>query len=67
MESPSKQKWEGRWEKLVGRVKRLWGGLMADQHLQLEGELEAAIGARRERAGLAREEFEERLNERTPR
>jgi len=29
--------------------------------LQLEGEEEAAIGARKERVGIAREEFEELL------
>lgn len=64
MFSPSQQKWEGRWERLVGRVKSLWGGLIADEHLQLEGELEAAIGARQERAGEAREEFYRRLDRR---
>lgn len=65
MESPSLQKWEGRWEQLVGRVKRLVGSLIADEHLQLQGEEEAAIGARKERVALAREEFEELLEERT--
>jgi len=59
--SPAQQKWEGRWEKLVGRVKSLWGGLIANELLQLEGEEEAAIGARKERVGIAREEFEELL------
>jgi uncharacterized protein YjbJ (UPF0337 family) len=40
------------------------GGLIADEHLQLSGEEEAAIGARKEQAGLAREQFEELLDER---
>jgi len=65
MWGPTLQKWEGRWEQLVGHVKSLWGGLIADEHLQLEGTEEAAIGARKERVGRAREEFEELLEERT--
>jgi len=64
MASPALQKWEARWERLVGRAKSLLGGLIADEHLQLRGEEEAAIGARKELAALAREEFEERLDER---
>jgi uncharacterized protein YjbJ (UPF0337 family) len=40
------------------------GSLIADGHLQLEGEEEAAIGARKEHVGRAREEFEELLDER---
>jgi len=65
MPGPSLQKWEGRWEQLVGRVKSLVGGLIADEHLQLMGEEEAAIGARKESVALAREEFEELLDERS--
>ena len=65
MWEPTLQKWEGRWEQLVGRVKSLWGGLIADEHLQLEGAEEAAIGARKVRLGQAREEFEVLLEERS--
>jgi len=43
----------------------LLGGLIANEHLQLQGEEEVAIGARKERAALAREEFEELLEKRT--
>jgi len=64
MMSPRQQIWEGRWEMLVGRVKSLWGGLIANELLRLEGEEEAAIGARLERVGIAREEFEELLETR---
>jgi len=64
MMSPVQQKWEGRWEQLVGRAKSLLGGLIANELLQHEGEEEAAIGARRERVGIAREEFEELLETR---
>jgi len=65
MWGPTLQKWEGRWEQLVGRAKSLLGGLIADGHLQLEGEEEAAIGARKVHLGRAREEFEELLDERS--
>jgi uncharacterized protein YjbJ (UPF0337 family) len=64
MWGPTLQKWEGRWEQLVGRVKHLWGGLIANEHLQLQGREEAAIGARKEHVGMAREEFEELLHDR---
>lgn len=64
MWGPTLQKWEGRWEQLVGRAKTLLGGLIADEHLQMEGLEEAAIGARKERVGQAREEFEELLEDR---
>jgi len=40
------------------------GGLIADEHLQLSGAEDAAIGARKERLGQAREQFEELLDER---
>lgn len=65
MTSPTLQKWEGRWEQLVGRAKRLLGGLIANEHLQLQGEEEFAIGARKEFVAQARQDFEERLEERT--
>lgn len=64
MWSPTLQKWEGRWEQLVGRAKTLLGGLIADEHLRMEGLEEVAIGARKEHVGRAREEFEELLEER---
>jgi uncharacterized protein YjbJ (UPF0337 family) len=62
--SPTIQKWEGRWDQLVGRVKTVFGGLIANEHLQLLGQEQAIIGARKEQVGKAREEFEERLDER---
>ena len=62
--SPTFQKWEGRWDQLVGRVKTVFGGLIANEHLQILGQEQAAIGARKEKVAQAREEFEERLEER---
>ena len=28
--SPTKQKWEGRWEQLTGKAKKIWGNLTDD-------------------------------------
>ena len=64
MTSATQEKWEGRWEQLVGRVKSLWGTLTADEHLQFEGEYERRVGAKKVSAAVAREEFLERVDER---
>jgi uncharacterized protein YjbJ (UPF0337 family) len=60
--TPTRQKWEGRWEQLLGSVKRLWGGLIRDELLMAEGENDRRLGAHKEHVGTSREEFEELLD-----
>jgi uncharacterized protein YjbJ (UPF0337 family) len=64
MLSASLQKWEGRWERLVGKVKTLVGELIANEHFVQEGECEQRLGLLKESLGRSREEFEETLERR---
>jgi len=64
MMSPTQQKWVGRWEQLVGRAKSLWGLLIANDLMKVEGDREATIGSRKERVAQAREEFADLLKTR---
>ncbi len=62
--SPTRQKWQGRWEQFVGSVKRLWGGLVHDELMMAEGEDERRRGALKETVARSREEFDELLHTR---
>jgi len=59
------QKWEGRWEQLVGRIKGILGDLIGDDSYRTEGECERRVGVRKERVGRSLEEFEQHFEERT--
>lgn len=62
MSSATRQKWEGRWDQLVGKVKTLWGDFMDDELLRLEGDYERLVGVIKERTGKTREEIEQQLD-----
>lgn len=64
MQNASLQKWEGRWEQLVGKVKRLFGELVHNDHYVYEGECEQRLGLLKESVAKSREEFEETLEHR---
>lgn len=61
MQSGTQQKWTGRWEKLRGRVKELWGDLTDDDLKRVEGKYDQLVGLIHERTGEAREDIEQRL------
>ena len=63
MKSATQQKWEGRWDQLKGRVKKLWGAITDDDLKQVEGNYDRMIGMLEEKTGKAREEIERQLNE----
>ena len=63
MSSPTRQKWEGRWDQLNGRVKKLWGQITDDDLTKAQGDYERVVGLIKERTGEARETIEKRLNE----
>ena len=63
MTSPTKQKWEGRWEQLEGKAKSLWGNLTDDELLQTKGDYERLLGVLKEKTGKTREEIEKVLAE----
>jgi uncharacterized protein YjbJ (UPF0337 family) len=64
MVSANLQKWEGRWEQLVGKVKSLFGVLTNNEHFIYEGECEQRLGVLKESVAQSREEFEETLERR---
>jgi uncharacterized protein YjbJ (UPF0337 family) len=61
--SPTAQKWQGRWEQLTGRVKKMWGQVTNDDLKQAEGDYERILGVIRERTGETREAIEKALND----
>ena len=61
MPSVVRQKWEGRWDQFVGRVKRLWGSINDDDLATVTGDYERVIGLINERTGENPEEIERRL------
>jgi len=62
MTTATRQKWEGRWEQLKGRVKQLWGQVTDNDLKEAEGDYERLVGLIKERTGETLEEIEERLN-----
>ncbi len=57
------KKWEGRWDQLVGRAKKLWGDLSDDPILESEGDYQTLVGWIKEKTGESKEEIERKLNE----
>jgi uncharacterized protein YjbJ (UPF0337 family) len=63
MSAATKQKWEGRWDQFVGRVKKTWGQITDNDLLQVKGDYERALGLIKERTGEELEEIEKKLDE----
>jgi len=63
MTGATKQKWQGRWEQLRGKAKKLWGNLTDDELTRVEGDYDQLIGLVNERTGKTREEIERMLEE----
>lgn len=61
--SPTRQKWEGRWDQLVGKAKKLWGDLTDDDVMKAKGNYEDLVGQIKTRSGKSREEIEALLDE----
>ena len=62
-QSATRQKWEGRWEQLVGRTKKLWGQLTDDDLMQAKGDYEQLLGVIKSKTGKTREQIEKALDE----
>ena len=60
-QSATAQKWEGRWDQLVGRVKAAWGSLTDDELMKVRGDYDKLVGVIKEKTGKTREEIEEEL------
>jgi uncharacterized protein YjbJ (UPF0337 family) len=63
VDNSTTQKWEGRWDQLSGRVKKLWGSITDDDLMKVKGDYERTVGLIKERTGEAREKIEKRLGE----
>ena len=59
--SPTKQKWEGRWDLLVGKAKKIWGDITDDDVMKSKGDYEQLVGRIEIRTGKTREEIEKAL------
>jgi uncharacterized protein YjbJ (UPF0337 family) len=62
MNPSTKQKWEGRWDQLKGRVKSLWGNLTDDELKKVQGDYERTVGLVKEKTGKTQEEIERMIN-----
>lgn len=62
-QTPTGQKWQGRWEQLTGRAKKLWGQITDDELTQAQGDYERVVGMIKERTGETREAIEKKLND----
>lgn len=63
MQSATSQKWEGRWDQLVGKAKGLWASVTDDDLLKAEGDYDRLVGVVKERTGKTREEIEKQLED----
>jgi len=61
MQSATRQKWEGRWDQLVGKVKGAWADITDDDLLKAEGDYDRLVGLVKEKTGKSREEIEAQL------
>jgi uncharacterized protein YjbJ (UPF0337 family) len=62
MATGTNKKWEGRWDQLKGRVKKLWGQITDDDLKKAEGDYQRTVGLIKERTGENMEEIEKKLN-----
>jgi uncharacterized protein YjbJ (UPF0337 family) len=63
MKAATKQKWEGRWEQLTGKARKLWGDLTDDEIESAKGDYEQLVGKIKEKTGQSLEEIENALDE----
>ncbi len=59
----NKDRIEGRWTQVKGRIKEKWGKLTDDQLDQLEGKWDQLAGLLQEQYGLARDDARRQLKE----
>jgi uncharacterized protein YjbJ (UPF0337 family) len=62
MKDPTRQKWEGRWDQLKGKVRKLWGQLTDNDLEKAKGDFRQIIGIIKERTGETEEQIEKKLN-----
>jgi len=63
MNPATSKKWEGRWDQLKGRIKKLWGKITDNDLKQAEGDYQRTVGLIKERTGETEEAIEKKLCE----
>jgi len=59
----NKDRIEGNWKQLKGKVKQQWGKLTDDDLEEIEGNYEMLSGRLQEAYGISRDEAEKRIKE----
>jgi uncharacterized protein YjbJ (UPF0337 family) len=54
---------EGRWDRIRGRIRSVWGNLTDDDVQQARGDLERLVGIIKERTGESAEAVRQRLQQ----
>lgn len=62
MDDSTKQKFEGKFDQIKGRLKEKYGQVTDDDLKQTEGNYDRVIGVIKERTGKAREEVEKEVD-----
>jgi uncharacterized protein YjbJ (UPF0337 family) len=58
----TRMKWEGRWDQLKGKAKKIWADLTDDELGQVEGDYDKTVGVIKERSGETIESIEDKLD-----
>jgi uncharacterized protein YjbJ (UPF0337 family) len=61
MDADLRLRLEGRWDRIRGRIKELWGEITDDDLEQAEGSLERLVGRIKEKTGESLAGIEEKL------
>jgi uncharacterized protein YjbJ (UPF0337 family) len=62
MKDSTRQKWEGRWDQLKGKARKLWGQLTDNELEKAKGDFRQIVGIIKERTGETEEQIEKKLN-----
>lgn len=55
------RKWEGQWDQLIGKVKKLWSNLTENEFFRARHDYDKLVQIIEARSGQTREEIEEVL------
>jgi uncharacterized protein YjbJ (UPF0337 family) len=61
MNPATNKKWEGRWDQLTGRIKKLWGQITDNELKQAQGDYQRTVGIIKERTGETEEEINKKI------
>ena len=62
MNPATNKKWDGRWDQLKGRIKKLWGQITDNELKQAEGDYQRTVGIIKERTGETEEQINQKLD-----